>query len=121
MKYIYIILYGLTSFLLGAWVMWTFAAPQSQITSVSASVERVPLEITQNEPVMTIEWVSDEQTVLNMITEYSEQTGKFITGLSLKVNQKCIVYAYEPKYENDRNMQVLGHEVMHCFRGKLHE
>ena len=103
----------------GMYVEFVDATPKSEITTVSASVERAPLEYTHNERVMTIEWVSDTKSVREVLDRQMElqPDSGILMGLSLKVNQRCIVYAFEPEYEGDRAMTILGHEVLHCFRG----
>jgi hypothetical protein len=70
---------------------------------------------------MTIRWVSDPVEVRKVLDEYWAETGKLATGLSITINDKCAIYAFEPEFENDRNSQILVHEFLHCMRGSYHE
>lgn len=82
---------------------------------------------------LEIGWVYDRETV-NQILKMNKDVDKFnetIVGLVNKSENKCIIYAYKPTdsvtgridLETPRNrikLQILGHELMHCFIEDLH-
>ena len=123
MKYALIIIYGLLCFLMGVVFGNYVNAQQAEIVSVSATVERTPLDFTKDEETMTIRWVSDPTEVRAVLDKHNADNAdkNMVMALSMSIGTSCVVYALEPEYENDRRMQILGHEVLHCFRGKLHE
>lgn len=75
-------------------------------------------EPTRHENDMTINWVSNEEEVTEAFENYEKEYGISVRGLSLTVEKVCTIWVYEPK--TDRDLQTLGHEVLHCFRGKWH-
>lgn len=74
----------------------------------------------------TVQWISDPEKVneafkLQELTEPTPE-GKERTGLSVYTGRKCTIYAYEPSgAEDEVRMYVLGHEMLHCFRGDYHK
>lgn len=63
-----------------------------------------------------IRWESDPATVQKVFDEYEAEHGIKILGLAdLQTNT---IYVPEPK--TARQLQTLGHEVLHIFRGVWH-
>ena len=69
-----------------------------------------------------INWVSETSEVNTKLVEYEEQTGQEIGGMADWTTEKnCTIWAYEPRGEDDRKyLEILGHEMLHCFRGHFH-
>ena len=82
-----------------------------------------------------IEWISDPIKVSDKLREINiewgllNSDGKYVNGKQAigfatinSYNNKCTIWAYEPKGTKDeQHMEILGHEVMHCFRGSYHK
>lgn len=119
------------AFMLGTTVAYYLARAdfEQQQKQEQAVTNTVGLTVSVGEPLsfstttenMQIRWVSDPVQVREVLDEYWRQTGKLAVGLSMTINDKCVIYAFEPKYENDRSMNILGHEFTHCMRGTFHE
>lgn len=71
-----------------------------------------------------ITWVSDPGTLDSVFDEFESVNGEKVLGLSEPdiTNNKCTVYAPMPngKY-NKTGLEILGHEVLHCFAGQYHK
>jgi hypothetical protein len=96
------------------------AEPATKSVGVTVSVG-TPLEYSAHNETMQVRWVSDTKAVREVLDEYFAQTGILATGLTMNIGSSSVIYAFEPKYENDRAMQILGHECLHVFRGTWHE
>lgn len=80
---------------------------------------------TKNTSVMTIRWIRDETKIKDALLEYSKeyplQEGMYYEGLAYWRGNRCTVYSFEPLDNYDTHaMMVLGHEMLHCFRGAFH-
>lgn len=76
--------------------------------------------------VATIEWISDPVKVsveLEEATQLLSHEGDRVNGMAGRgLFGTCTIWAYEPRGEHDSEyMLILGHEMMHCFRGRYHE
>lgn len=118
MKTLLIIGGFLCSIVLGA----NLAMIVSQASYVDAKEEteltsKLPLRFVNAPETMTVRWVSNRQEVRKVLDEYMEQNPDkpMITGLSMVIGNNCVIYAFKPEYENDRMMQILGHEAAHCY------
>ena len=73
-------------------------------------------------------WVSDAEVLEKLLEERSVEASRNkgslvrVYGFFGGNPEKCIVYAPEPRNEDDFwNIETLGHEVLHCFRGYFHK
>ena len=82
---------------------------------------------------LKIEWVYDKEEVKQFfdMNKNVDVYNEVIVGFANVREDKCIIYAYEPPnpinrridHETSRNkkkLQILGHELMHCFIEDLH-
>lgn len=131
--WVLLVVFSVVSFVLGAYSIYkldpctlsvrdreTVTMGKASDVSVTASVGE-KLQFSTTTETMTVRWVSDPVEVRKVLDEYFAQTGKLPVGLSMIIGDNCVIYAFEPEYENDRYMQILGHESLHCFRGVFHE
>ncbi len=105
-------------------------------TSVTKYAERYNGSMFKNFSEIT--WISDPLEVSDKLREHNVKKGKMdedgsypIGGETIGLatfnydNNKCTIWAYEPKGAetiiDEKYMEILGHEVMHCFRGNFHE
>lgn len=69
-----------------------------------------------------IQWISDPAAVEAVWADWGE--GRRVSGLALigPFQVVCNIYALDPKDVKDRQkMATLGHEVLHCMKGKFHD
>jgi len=69
-------------------------------------------------------WVSDPIEVGKKLRRYNEENDKRAIGLAQwdRYDAECTIWAYEPKNRYDsKYMRILGHELLHCFRGRYHD
>lgn len=116
---IFILLYGAVCFVIGGEVAFKLINEEND-SEITVPLKNSLTFSTSTEN-MQVRWVSDPKEVRKVLDEYWAQKGVLAVGLSMTIGKSCVIYAFEPKYENDRNMQILGHEALHCFRGKFHE
>ena len=74
----------------------------------------------------TVRWITDPTSIQEAFNKANETeqapSGMLRTGLAVYNTKDCTIYAYEPTDVNDRErMYVLGHELLHCFRGDYHK
>lgn len=74
----------------------------------------------------TVQWINNPEQIEAAFLEADKTLptpdGLTRTGLAIYNTKECTVYAYEPADVNDRErIYVLGHEILHCFRGDYHK
>lgn len=74
---------------------------------------------------VTIEWVSDPELVSTKLQQ-EEGDAVGLADIGLLHIKKCTIWALEPqnpsaRVDDNERMHILGHEVLHCFRGRFHE
>ena len=83
---------------------------------------------------LKIEWVYDKETLKEFLNlnKNVDTVNEVIVGFANISEDKCVIYAYKPPdsingridLETPRNkikLQILGHELMHCFMKDLHD
>ncbi len=86
---------------------------------------------TVQEPIQlsSIQWVNDKETIKEEFRSYKEDEGQAIAGLAYfeeteggEILPGCVIYAPLPRNAHDkRRLEILGHEVLHCFSGDFHD
>lgn len=89
--------------------------------SIASKFDRpVPAPISQSE----ITWVTNPVLVKSELAKESKMMGKKLQGIadSNLQDDTCTIYVAIPKGKDDRvALQMLGHEVLHCFSGAYHK
>ena len=123
MNYVIIPILVLISFVAGGETAFYLAKADAEPepVTVTASVG-TPLTYVEAPQTMKVRWVSDPIQVREVLDEYMAQNidKPMITGLSMIINDACVIYAFKPKYEDSREMEIFAHEALHCF-GFRHE
>lgn len=72
-----------------------------------------------------ITWVRDPELVDKKLRSIEKRDGDevgSVVGLASWKGGKCTIYALEPTGEDDHEaLDTLGHEMLHCMRGKYHD
>jgi len=81
---------------------------------------------TEHLRVVIIEWISDPIKVGRAIEKSNKRRDlgdpSWTEGLAQNNGKDCTIWAYEPSGTWERSyMVILGHEMMHCFRGGFHK
>jgi len=72
--------------------------------------------------IMQLTWISDSTMVEDKFTSAELQLGFRPLGVANSREDGCTIWVHEPEGIYDRrNLQILGHEVLHCYRGSYHE
>lgn len=113
-------------------IFWLAAAFLIAAGLAARSAEAEDIEPTRNvqELRIRVQWI-DNDSLRKAV--YSEVTGvaleelrhKRVNGFSRfwtdkKGKHYCDIYADVPEEVDDRRVMTLGHELMHCFKGKYH-
>lgn len=94
----------------------------------------IPVEAQYHLPAVRIRWipvsVADFDKFSFEYQDYLASVGSRVAGiqfagltippLSDDPDPRCVILVPEPRYHDDMHMRVLGHEVVHCFRGLWH-
>ncbi len=75
--------------------------------------------------VVLIKWINEPTLVQERLDratiELAKDDGEVI-GLSSYGVSDCTIWAYDPmETGNTKLMEVLGHEVLHCYKGQYHD
>ena len=98
------------------------------LAGVTARVyERIDLKndlVHKKVEVSTVTWVTDQEAIDKAFSEFELREGEELLGLATVglEDGTCIIYAPLPRGENDsKALDVLGHEMLHCFAGQFHD
>ena len=87
----------------------------------SAHAQAKGLEFTEMKTTMHITWVTDQKEINKATKKWMREYPEPITALALWDGNNCTIYTKVPKHLDDKYMTLLGHEILHCFRGSFHK